>query len=288
MAKEKMKWYQEATIKGEKMPTMRSGDTNEKRWQNLILPLLPFNGEGRLFIELGSNAGFYLRKAKDLGFEVIGVENNPVFIEQARYWEDNEPKGVKTIEYDLNNYDLPCSSIVLLANVHYWLTDTQVKRLVRRLQRKALYVIVVGRRKWHETMQSSNDPYVLKRNFRGFELLKGIKTGKHCSYLFKSKLIERDTGELVSYLKKTEHFYSSFIDFIEGRDEMYRRYLARRVSSKDERWYQKHVELVRSVRENGILQPIVLDGECVVNGNHRLVLADYLGQKKIVCQKLSI
>ncbi len=282
-----MKWYQEATIKGVKMPTMRQGDTNEKRWENLIRPLIPFEGEGRIFTELGSNAGFYLRKAKDMGFETTGVEIDPEFCEQARYWEENDPKGVRTIAGDLNDYDLPCSSIVLLANIHYWLTPEEVDRLVRKIS-NSLYIIVVGRHQHHETMKSPNDEETLKRVFGGFELVDSLRTNKHYSYLFKTGLVEKDVHKLVAYLKQTEHFYPSFVDFIEGKGEMYLRYLKRRISSKGEEYYQKHTDLVNSVKEKGILKPIVVYGECVVNGNHRLVLANYLGQKKIICQRLSI
>ena len=80
----KNNWYQEATIKGVKMSQRRNRDTNEKRWKNLIEPLLPFtDGNDRLFMELGSNAGFYLRKMSDLGFKTIGVEIEDEFVAHA-------------------------------------------------------------------------------------------------------------------------------------------------------------------------------------------------------------
>jgi hypothetical protein len=283
-----MKWYQNATINGKPMPAMRQGDTSGKRWDNLIKPLIPFEGEGRLFIELGSNAGFYLRKAKEMGFNVMGIDNNPGFVKQARFWEEKEPRGVRTIEGDLVDWDFPCASIILLANVHYWLTPNQLARVVRRLRRKALYVIVVGRHRHHPTMKSPNDTRTLKWVFGKWRIAKTATTAKHYAIRFKSKLLEKDVGELLVYQKTSKYFYPTFIDFIKGRGEMYLRYLKKNISTKGERYYHRHGELLKSIKENGILTPIRVDGGTVINGNHRLVIADYLGQRKVICQQLSI
>ena len=56
------------------MPARRRYDTSQHRWDALIKPILPEKGGHRLFVELGCNAGFYLRKASELGYQTIGVE----------------------------------------------------------------------------------------------------------------------------------------------------------------------------------------------------------------------
>ena len=63
-------WYQNATINGVAMPTRsRRRNTHERRWRTFVKPLLPLeDGTDRTFIELGCNAGFYLRKMKDRGY----------------------------------------------------------------------------------------------------------------------------------------------------------------------------------------------------------------------------
>lgn len=290
------KWYQEATINDGVMPSIRQTDTSEKRWNTFIKPLLPFIGEERLFVELGCNAGFYLRKMTDLGFRSIGVERDPTYISHAYYWEECEPKGVKIINADLTRYDLPTSSLVLLANVHYWLKPEDLTKLVYKLYDAALYVVVVGRNNTNAAHKSPSDYQSLKTQFGKFAEENVINGKKHYSVLFKNpSLCEVDTEGFLALQQcsRSRMFMPSFTKFIETvlsgddfdpLDTDYYRYLKSRRKTKD---IYRHIDLIKSIEKDGILVPLVINGEVILDGDHRLIIAHYLGIKRIICKQSS-
>jgi len=302
------KWYQEATINGAVMPTRRSNDTNQRRWQNFIKPLLPFKGEGRTFIELGCNAGFYCRKMSDRGFKAIGIEKEPIFIRHAHYWQSCEPKNVKIIEGDINDYNIPTAQIVLMANVHYWLTKEQLNKLVKKLRQRALYVLVVDRYKPVKEHKSLCGFETLKKTFKGWEIVKqAMPEGKkHYSVLFKNpSLIEKDTSELFHHqqLAKSKRFlpaYSELVrDILDGKEMDYKKtkywdYLIWRRFKEKDMLLNRHVKLVQSILDNGFIEPLTIGRVMgfefkenrLVDGDHRYIIARELGIKKLICKKL--
>lgn len=305
------KWYQEATIKGVIMPQRRRHDTNEKRWKNLIEPLLPFrNGDDRLFTELGSNAGFYLRKMADFGFKTIGVEISDEFVAQARYWEENEPKGTIIVQADLNTYPLPPCQIVLLANIHYWLTPDELEALISKLKRTALYVIVVGRFRGLSPHKSPCQLEPLKESFSWWLQGEVTQDNKHYGTIFRSRnLVEKDTVELGFYqqLMKSDRFYPAFCDLIDkvlngvldglNKNTSYYRYLQWRGDVNRATRFVDKVELIKSVAKEGIKRPLIIgrpisenkpdeiDENLLYDGDHRYILARELGIKKLICRQ---
>jgi len=300
------KWYQEATINGVKMKQRRQSDTNEKRWKNLIEPLLPFrDGDSRLFVELGSNAGFYLRKMADLGFETIGVEIEDEFVAQAKYWEENEPKGTITIQMDLNDYKMKACQIVLLANIHYWLTPEQVTALVKKLRRYALYVIVVGRFKQMRAHKSDCRMKPLQKSFKGWLQGEVTEDGKHFGTVFKNpKLVEKDTFQLGFHqqLMKSRRFLPSFSKMVQDvrdgkldkldKDHAYYRYLQWRKDPERDRRFIDKLNLINDVLRDSIVEPLIVgrivngkfNSNRLYDGDHRYILARELGIKRLICK----
>ncbi|MFC1622319.1 hypothetical protein ACFL13_03000 [Patescibacteria group bacterium] len=313
------KWYQEATINGVKMTPRRHSDTSEGRWNSLIEPLLPFRGEGRVVTDLGCNAGFYSRKLIDLGFKATGVEKNPMFVSHARYWEESDPKGLKIIEADLNEYNIPASHIVLLANVHYWLTPEQVSRLVKKLKKRALYVIVMGRYRTREgavirgntklaKMVSPCGIDALRDVFKGWWETKTIygkgESYRYYSVIFKNpQLLEKDIEELTLWPPSMKYkgfspALNKFIDLVvsgekfEPSETDYFRYLKRRNFSEKDRRMEKRIHLVRSITKEGVKVPLgigkvindVYDENSIWSGDHRFVIAKRTGIKKLICK----
>ena len=314
------KWYHEANINGVKMKARRNNDPSEGRWNTFIKPLLPFNkGESRVSIDLGCNAGLYSRKLSDNGYKVTGVEKDKMFIAHARYWEDNDPKGIKIIECDLNEYNIPASSIVILAQVHYWLTSTQLELLVDKLKKRALYVIVVGRHrrvdgsvvKGYEKLSGVVSPTgidALRNTFSEWELEKTIYgegiNYRHYSVLLKNKdLAEKDIDDLVLYppVIKYEGLIPAFnklIDVVitgecikEAKID-YERYLTLRRYGQREFRVKNHIKLIRNIIKNGIKEPLIIgamvEGKYNENriwdGDHRYIIAERLGIKKLICK----
>jgi hypothetical protein len=300
-------WYQEATIEGVKMPFRRSSDTNERRWKGLIEPLVPFtDGKDRLFVELGSNAGFYLRKMAGFGFKTIGVEKENEFVTQARYWEEHEPMGTVTLHKDLNDYDIPACQVLLLANVHYWLDEKQMSALVHKLKRKVLYVIVVGRFRSLSPHKSPCDLATLKKWFRSFVQGETTQSKKHFCTVFRNpRLVEKDTHELGFFqqLMKSKKFLPEFEKFIDqvldgkvtglDRKNGYYKYLSWRGFPNRKKIFIDKIGLVKSVAKHGILIPLVIgrrkengkyNPNLLYDGDHRYILARKLGIDKILCR----
>ena len=73
------KLYQNIKVPGRRLPyedTRRKDSAfwNEGKWNNFIKPLLPKYCKNKTFIEIGSNAGMFLKMAEDKGFKhVIGI-----------------------------------------------------------------------------------------------------------------------------------------------------------------------------------------------------------------------
>jgi len=281
---EEVKWYQEATINGVKMPTQRKKDTNEKRWKTFIEPLIHGGG---VFTDLGCNAGFYCRKAVDLGFKANGVELNEDYFGHAKYWEQEEPKGVRITQGDMVDYDFPASNYVLMANVHYWLTPERLKILVKKLSERALNVVVVGRHNNHKTHYSASDFDSLQKTFKCFKIKKRVNGSKHYSVLFENpNLVELKTNEVFKnqQLAGSRRFYPSYKKLIEtGDSKEYSEYLKWR--KFPDKYLKKHTQLIESIKEKGIINPLKMQEDKVIDGDHRLIIANELGFDKIICLK---
>ncbi len=87
-----MRWYQTVFIDGvdavfEDVNRKVSKFWNEGKWDNFIKPLLTNVDKGSL-LEIGCNAGLFLKMAKDEGFKkVIGVEASNRCCQQAELYK---------------------------------------------------------------------------------------------------------------------------------------------------------------------------------------------------------
>ena len=63
---------------------------NEGKWENFINPLLPNDCRDQVFVEMGCNAGLFLKMAKEKGFrDVVGVEQSTRTYRSARKYRDS-------------------------------------------------------------------------------------------------------------------------------------------------------------------------------------------------------
>ena len=273
----------------------------------MIEPLPPYkDADGRLLVELGSNAGFYLRKAKDLGYDVLGVEREDEFIAHAKYWEENDPKGVQTIQADLNDYRIPSCQVLLLAQVHYWLTPEEIRKLVRLLSKRALYVIVVGRQGKLREHVSASDMKTLIRYFDGWEQGKITSNYllKHNGTIFKNTGLE-EVGINDLKLYPEELKYESFIpaftqltrrvldgdDSLNKEDPYYQYRLKRGGKYTDDKVTTK-IQLIKDIKRDRLERPLAIgrhEGKWLPNtiydGDHRYIIAKELGYKYLICKR---
>jgi len=295
------KWYQNAVINGEVMPAQRRNDTSQRRWAELLEPLIPPDGNGRLFVDLGCNAGYYLREASQLGYTTLGVEKESAYHEHAKYWEAQEPRGVRVEFGDINDYDVPANYLTVIANVHYWLTPEQVDKLVAKLRRVSMHVLIVSRNKPDKRHLSDCSELTLCQTFDGWEYLDRCDTEKHFSVIYKNTdLVEFDTANLfnIQAFTRSTQFLSAwreYIDLVISR----RRYNLNHTSyykyTQWRGWRNQNAHLRRLRRiillaeRDGISKPLeVHPNGLIIDGNHRLIIAEKLGIKKVICKLSSI
>ena len=291
------RWYQNAVINGMVMPAQRRRDTSQRRWNTLIEPLIPPDGNGRRFLELGTNAGFYLRKAAEFGYDTWGVEKAERFLEQAKYWEAQEPRGVRVEYGDINDYDIPANFITLFANVHYWQTPEQVDRIVERLRDNALHVIMVSRHHRSERHLSDCTEPAIMEWFKDWELLDERRDSKFFSLIFKNPdLVEYDTINLfnIQPFTKSKKFLPAMREFVDLNISR-RRYTYNHTKYWEYckwRGWKPRVNYHRTLRHkilmmerDGITRPLLVrENGLMVDGNHRLITAEYLGIPRVICK----
>ena len=148
-----MTWYQNVDgVKGAvcKDPRRKvSKFWGEGKWNNFIAPLLP--DERQTFIEIGCNAGLFLKLAMDTGFSrAIGVDSSTQRMRQAQQYR--EANGYtysllhRQVGVDFDPDELPLADVVLFSNVHYYFPIGVFSKLVDRLRSRTLYCIVVSAR----------------------------------------------------------------------------------------------------------------------------------------------
>jgi len=264
--------------------------THEKRWKQLVGPLVNTDGQDRLFLDLGCNAGFYMQKAVGLGYRAVGVEREPGFIAQA-------PKELEIVQGDVTLYQPPSSYLTLMACVHYHQADAKVESILHQLFYSTANLLVMGRHKGRVT--SKPDQKHLMRLLRGWDLVDSRKTDKFYTVLVKNRMVsEFDVEELyentVNHTKKVgghTDFFEPFAEFV------------RRVSVGDKQEYDKtpfwaylrkrglryrhglcfwYEHLIEQSMRKGIDSMLINKGPVVIDGHHRLVIARELGIKRLI------
>ncbi len=315
-----MRFYQNVDIDGvefEDKNRATSNFWNEGKWDNFVLPLLPDRRE--TFIELGCNAGLFLKMAKDAGFKrVIGVDSSGRRIKQAEAYRSKNGYDYqllnKTVGQDLDIEDLPMADMVLLSNFHYYLPVHTFSKLVNDLRMKTNYVIIVSAKA--RVAGHCADNYI--NSVRGYfsdwtEIgsIQGIDATDDSApreemygLLFKSDLVEYDVEECIERWKREtelrtrgrrKEFPHVLIPFarrvisgesIDDNNGFYKYWVSRSGSeefAKDFVEYKK--QLFIDIKENGIKTPIYADRKGrVFDGIHRITVAHVLGIKSVLCK----
>lgn len=149
----------------------------EGKWNNFIKPLLP--QRRRTFIEIGCNAGLFLKMASDVGFkDVIGIEPSKSSMRQARDFRKVNKGTYKLIQQKVDaNFaldELPLADVVLLANVHYYIPLSDFIHLVDRLKSRTVYCIVVSARANRRPGAALHYLLAARAYFRGWEEIKVV------------------------------------------------------------------------------------------------------------------
>ena len=317
-----MKYHQNVTIDGRDQPAEyanRKGSNffNEGKWRNFIEPLLPPDPEDMTFVEIGCNAGLFLKLATEYGFrDVVGVEADIDACRMAEYYRDRHGLGYRVLNYtvgkDFDWDELPCADVVLLANVHYYVPLNEFLPFLDRMRWKAVECVVVSRdmrdRKHGHPLP---DIESLRLYFRDWECLRVLQTSSNMlegdphprrvhSLLFRSQLQRQPIG----FHTKAWHDYPKQRELIELaraggepdlRDTENWRYWAQRKQADKEgrkdRWTDEQVmahvrrryDLARDIMENGMKEPILVRPDRVgIDGGNRAAILRLLGYKSVI------
>ena len=130
------------------------------------------------------------------------------------------------------------------------------------------------------------------------------KGQKHFSVLFKnSNLVEKDVEEIFHHqqLAKSKKFLPAYTDLVKTisngngvdlKETKYWDYLTWRKFKSPERLMNRHVKLIGSMIDNGIIEPLTIgrvegfeyNENRLTDGDHRYIIARELGIKKLICK----
>lgn len=98
----------------------------DKNYEYEVQQLKRFKKSGNL-LDIGTNMGFFLRKAKDAGYDVEGVEPSPSLAKIA-----HEQWGIKIHNSFLENTDLPTESFDIITLIDVFEHVTNPKELLQK------------------------------------------------------------------------------------------------------------------------------------------------------------
>lgn len=278
---------------------------NEGKWDNFIVPFLPKNCKGLTLVDMGCNAGLFLKLAKDRGFStVIGIERNKeAFSKALAYKERNKRNYELRYQYMERCIDhLPMSDITVIANGHYYLLIDHWLEYLDKLIVKSRYCIIVTAEKKRANCKASPFVVNIRKYFKCWKEtgiiddvpLEGDPFPRPLiSLCFKSPYIDRIAiDNLYNDNDLQVDFYKELDKGVNPLDTSYFKIL-RETTKKN--WPQKRLErymflreeLYQNVKKRGVLNPIIINNENVVlDGKHRCFMTKHLGHKSILVRRV--
>lgn len=292
---------------------------NEGKWETFVEPLLPDDCTNQTFVEMGCEAGLFLKLAKDKGFErVIGIEKNKTPVVEGQRFRDTIGYDYELLKCTLGgkfgesgNFDIdemPIADVTLLSTFHYYVDINAWIRYVDRLKTKSCYVLIVSRPELKEDRWRAKASLAAAREyFHDWEevgLIENVPTEGDSkprnlySIMFKNPLISRVAMNQFNPRKiRGYHMHEAQADLaqylvIDAQfdlfDTDYYRAWTRRKSDK---WSERTIRYVaqlktnvmQDVRDNGLKDPLLVDsGMQLCDGGHRLAILKAMGHRSVI------
>lgn len=317
------RWYQNVAMEGvmfEDPGRKGSRFWNVGKWDNFIKPLLP--RERGIFMEIGCNAGLFLKLASDAGFQrVIGVEPNKRILAQAKAYREHVGGDWTLIRQKVGGNlvpeKLPLADVVLLSNVHYYFPIDVFSDLVDHLKSRTLRCIVVAARARRRKGRAFYYLSSVRGYFRDWKEV-GVIDGlddegdpaprkRMYGIAFKGNLDAWDLATI--YGQYTKHAMSSaefrrhalspaleefFALVLSGQSFelentlLYQYWKTRgRALPAIRKTLEYKKGLAEDIRDNGMRTPIYYDSQGkLLDGIHRMVIAKQLGYQHILVRRL--
>jgi len=320
--------YQHLEINGKpftRTPSDRTGSRfwGEGKFNNFIRPLLPEDVTDQVFIEMGCDAGLFLKMAKDYGYPyVLGVEKNKTPYGAALRYRDTLGYDYKVLKRKLGgqfgesgNFDideLPMADVTVMATFHYHIDINSWYKYLDRLRGKTCYVLVVSgpvKPRFHFRV-NGHFGYV-KKYFKDW-IETGIianvsqegdpKPRELFSVLYRNPDIRRVPLDAIARRRERNPFAEASVrtlvqqvlngDKINIREtDLYRDWEERKPgwSDKTLRFFcNGKLDLVRGFIEDWPKDPILVQKDTLLlsDGGHRLIILEELGYKSVIVREI--
>jgi len=277
---------------------------NEGKWNNFVKPFLKVDPKESVFVDMGCNAGLFLKFAEDMGFDrVVGVDSDKEAVERGLKWRD-EYKG----KYNILNMrmeecidTLPVADYTVLANAHYYFTINDWLDYLDKLQYKTRYCIIVTAEKHHlNRCWASADVKDIRTYFKNWEEVRFIDElpisddpmpRKLWGLMFKSPFVEKvpiDSLDCGNHVQ--DRFYEELDKGTKYENTRYYRilikYRKKWGTEKLNRWVEERIRVYENLKKNGLLRPIIVNhSNLILDGNHRYAMMKTLGYKEVFIRK---
>ena len=273
---------------------------NKGKWDNFVLPFISDDCNDMTLVDMGCNAGVFLKLAEDKGFKkVIGIDANGESLKKAiAYKERNGGKYEiqrRHIERTIDH--LPVADYTVLANTHYYFKINDWLDYLDKLQVKTRYCIIVTAEKRERLYNASADTKDIKEYFKNWDYVGIIDDisqddpfpRNQWSLCFKSRFIDRvPTEGLIHDNTLQVNFYKELEEGIDPLKTEYYNDLKnyRNGSWTDEklaRFIIEKANIFKDVRDSGLKKPIIINSDNkILDGIHRYEMMKYLGHKSVL------
>lgn len=281
---------------------------NEGKWKNFVIPHLPnpMVCAGKTLVDMGCNAGLFLKLAEDRGFTAIGVDSNSDAIERGKKWRDDHgyhyDLRLQKIEECLN--ELPIADYTVLSNLHYYFPIDKWVEYLDKIKFKTRYIIIVTAEKHHvNRCWASADVPSIRNYFKGWKEvgfvdekpLDGDPDPRRLwSLCFESPSIEKVP---IESLDSSNHVQDNFYaELDEGKHytetkyyKILKKYREKWGETRLNQWVEERIKVYDDVKKNGVKVPILVDffkPDRIVDGNHRYAMLRNLGFKEVFVRKV--
>jgi hypothetical protein len=276
---------------------------NEGKWNNFVAPFLSGDASGLILVDMGCNAGLFLKLAEDRGFDAVGVDSSSEAVARGIEWRDRNGGNYRIIKARMEDSldSLPVADYTVLANSHYYFRIEDWLDYLDGLRRKTAYCIVVtDEKKFLNRCHPSSDIDDIRGFFRDWEEVGFIdalpQAGPHArklrSLCFRSGSVARAAVDsLDSSNHVQDRFYGQLDSGMNYKDTGYyrilKKYRAKWTEDYLNRWVERKVALYQDVKDNGLKRTIIVDAAGrILDGNHRYSMWVHLGHQDIFVRRV--
>ena len=282
---------------------------NKGKWDNFVVPFLPDDCKNMILVDMGCNAGLFLKLAQDRGFSrVIGVDVNKEAIRRARNYKERNGGTYEILYSDIRACidKLPAADFIVFANSHYYLPIDHWLNLLDKLRVKTRYCILVTVEKRIGTHRASGHLVDIRNYFRDWRENGITKVSLEndpfprplYGLCFKSCWIDRvSIDNLIDSNSVWRTLYDFWVEIDKGVDFcktpyyeiLKKRRIERRKWDKDkvDASFRQKIEIFQDMKKNGLKEPLIVDrNNKVIDGNHRLEIMRYLGYKSVLVRRV--